>query len=97
MVNNFNFYIFLKEKGLIKIIIFFICYRDVYFYPSQIAGFVFKKTKLVLNLKIMDNCEYKKDSNEPCKDCLRVMTALYRFGLLQEIQNELEEEVRDDE
>lgn len=41
----------------------------------------------------MDNCEYKKDSNEPCKDCPRVMTALYRCDLLQEIQKELEEEV----
>ena len=52
---------------------------------------------MLANLKIMDNCEYKKDSNEPCKDCLRVMTALYRCGLLQEIQKELEEEVSDDE
>ena len=40
----------------------------------------------------MDNCDYKKDSNEPCKDCPRIMTALYRCGLLQEMQEEAEEE-----
>ena len=45
----------------------------------------------------MDNCEYVKDSNEPCENCPRVMTALYRCDLLQEIQKELEEEVSEDE
>jgi hypothetical protein len=45
----------------------------------------------------MDNCEYVKDSNEPCRDCPRVMTALYRCDLLQEIQKEAEEKISDNE
>lgn len=45
----------------------------------------------------MDNCEYKKDSNEPCKDCPRVVTALYRCDLLQEIQKEAEEDADNEE
>lgn len=36
----------------------------------------------------MDNCDYKKNSNEPCKDYPKVITALYRCDLLQEIQKE---------
>jgi hypothetical protein len=33
-------------------------------------------------------CSYKKNSNEPCKDCPRVISALYMCNFLKEIQNE---------
>ena len=42
----------------------------------------------------MGNCDYVKNSNEPCKDCPRVMTALHRCDILLEIKDELYEENR---
>ena len=45
----------------------------------------------------MANCDYVKNSNEPCKDCPRVITALYRCDILQEIQKEAKEAVNDEE
>jgi hypothetical protein len=30
------------------------------------------------------SCDYIKDSNEPCKDCPRLITALYRCEILKE-------------
>lgn len=35
----------------------------------------------------MDNCDYKKDSNNPCKDCPRLISALYMCSLLKEVAN----------
>jgi len=37
----------------------------------------------------MKNCDYIENSNEPCKDCPRVMSALHRCDVLLEIQKEL--------
>jgi len=34
-------------------------------------------------------CDYKKNNNEPCKDCPRRMTALHMCDLLKEIAEEL--------
>jgi hypothetical protein len=31
-------------------------------------------------------CTYKSNSNQPCKTCPRVISALYRCGILQEIK-----------
>lgn len=42
----------------------------------------------------MKHCDYVENSNKPCKDCPRVMTALYRCDVLQEIQKELQEKKR---
>lgn len=39
----------------------------------------------------MKVCKYKKNSNEPCKDCPRLMSALYRCGLLQEYLKETQD------
>ena len=36
----------------------------------------------------MNNCDYIKDSNEPCKDCPKVMSELHRCDILKEIQKE---------
>ena len=33
-------------------------------------------------------CDYKKNSNEPCKTCSRLITALYKCKLLQEAAKE---------
>jgi hypothetical protein len=37
----------------------------------------------------MKNCNYKKDSNEPCDNCPRAMTAFHMCDLLKEIRDEL--------
>lgn len=34
-------------------------------------------------------CDYKEQSNEPCENCPRVMSALHMCNLLQEIKNEI--------
>lgn len=36
----------------------------------------------------MKDCNYVKNSNEPCKTCLRLITTLYRCELLKEIAKE---------
>ena len=40
------------------------------------------------------NCEYVKNSMEPCKDCPRVIQALHMCGILKETLDELKEPLK---